>query len=423
MISPAIPRRPRLLILAYACSPLRGSESAVGWNRAIQAAKNFDTWVICEEHEFAPDVRSYFETRQNIPGLQFEFVPMPRWQWSLGQVSNITWYMMLKQWHRRAYKVALRLHEKIGFDLIHQLTFCGYREPGFLWKLNAPFVWGPVGGTQNYPWRFLLHAGAIGGARELARNMLNRWQMRYGRRIHQAGRKAVAVVAATSTVRDDLQHFLGVQSKVISDVGVPHVAEIDRPQRSIGQPLRILWSGVMQLRKALPLLIEAVALLPVDIPVEIRVLGQGRYFNAWRRLARRRGVDQHFEWLGWLPYEECQRQYTWADIFVFTSLRDTTGAVMLEALGAGLPVLCLDHQGARDLVNQDCGIKIRVSTPRQVVFDLRDAIARLARDPNELRRLSSGATDRAGEYIWSRQGEMLTEVYRTAIRLSKDSVP
>jgi hypothetical protein len=28
------------------------------------------------------------------------------------------------------------------------LNMIGYREPGYLWKLNVPFVWGPMGGTN-----------------------------------------------------------------------------------------------------------------------------------------------------------------------------------------------------------------------------------------------------------------------------------
>ena len=159
MITAQRSRRPRLLIMAYACSPVRGSESAVGWNRAVQAAKHFDTWVICEEREFKPDIIRYLQEHGDIPGLNFVFVPMPRRQWSLGQVHGTLWYTMLNLWHRRAYAVARRLHEEIGFDLVHQLTFCGYREPGYLWKLDVPFVWGPVGGTQNYPWRFITRAG------------------------------------------------------------------------------------------------------------------------------------------------------------------------------------------------------------------------------------------------------------------------
>ena len=345
MISVQGSRRPRLLLMAYACSPMRGSESAVGWNRAVQAAKHFDTWVICEEHEFKPDIIKYLQDNGQVPGLNFVFVPMPRWQWSLGQAHGALWYLMLNRWHRRAYAAARLLDAEYGFDLVHQLTFCGYREPGYSWKLGPPFVWGPVGGTQNYPWRFIARAGLGGAFREAGRNIFNNFQLRFSRRIKLAACKAASVVAATSTVKRDFARVLGVNTSTISDVGIARITDISRPLRPAQEPLRILWSGVMQLRKALPLLIDALAQMPHDAPYCLRVLGEGEYLAAWRRLARRRGVDQHIEWLGWMPHEQALQQYAWADIFAFTSLRDTTGTVIAEALAAGLPVICLDHQG------------------------------------------------------------------------------
>ena len=49
--------RKRVLLLAYACSPYRGSEAGVGWNRVIESGKYFDTWVICGKREFEDDIR------------------------------------------------------------------------------------------------------------------------------------------------------------------------------------------------------------------------------------------------------------------------------------------------------------------------------------------------------------------------------
>ena len=409
--------------MAYACSPTRGSESAVGWNRAVEAAKHFDTWVICEEREFKPDIIKYLADNGTIPGLNFVFVPMPRGEWSIGQVNGGLWYMMLNRWHRRAYAVAQLLHDDIGFDLAHQLTFCGYREPGYLWRLGIPFVWGPIGGTQNYPWRFLAQAGLVGAARETGRNILNNFQLHFTRRIKTAAGTAAALVAATSTVNRDFQRVLGVATSVISDVGISRVADTIRPPRPAGEPLHILWSGAMQLRKALPLLIEALAQMPPDTPYCLRVLGEGEYFDAWRRLARHRRVDRNIEWLRWLPHGEALRQYAWADVFAFTSLRDTTGTVIAEALAAGLPVVCLDHQGAHDVVTDDCGIRIPVTTPREVTRGLRDAIVCLARDTAERERLSHGALSRARDFLWSSQGDKMAAVYRQAMDISSNGKP
>jgi peptidoglycan/xylan/chitin deacetylase (PgdA/CDA1 family) len=116
-----------------------------------------------------------------------------------------------------------------------------------------------------------------------------------------------------------------------------------------------------------------------------------------------------------LPHDEALRHYQWADAFVFTSLRDTTGTVVLEALGAGLPVVCLDHQGAHDVVTAECGVKIPVRTPRQVVEDLAQAITRLAQAPAQRQRLGQGAMERARQYLWSRQGERVAAVYEEVL--------
>jgi len=196
-------RRPRVLLSAYACSPERGSESAVGWNRAVQSARHFDTWVICERHWCEAAVGRHRQRHGEIPGLHFEFLPQKPWERKIGQIPG-AWYLVYNLWQRRAYRVARRLHARIGFDLVHHLTCCGFREPGYLWKLDVPFVWGPVGGTQNYPWRFLPAAGACGALSEAARNVLNNLQLRRSPRVRRAARKAAVLLAANSSNQRDM---------------------------------------------------------------------------------------------------------------------------------------------------------------------------------------------------------------------------
>ena len=56
--------------------------------------------------------------------------------------------------------------------------------------------------------------------------------------------------------------------------------------------------------------------------------------------------------------------------------------MVLEGLAAGLPVLCLDHQGMADLVTEDCGIKVPVTTPGEVAIRLSETIQALANSPD-----------------------------------------
>jgi glycosyltransferase involved in cell wall biosynthesis len=132
----------------------------------------------------------------------------------------------------------------------------------------------------------------------------------------------------------------------------------------------------------------------------------------WKRLAERLAIGPRVEWLGWQSYRQVQQQYAWADVFAFTSLRDNSGNVVLEALANGLPIVCLDHQGVRDIVTEPCGIKVPVSTPRQVIEDLRTAIALLARDFELRQRMSEAALVRARDYLWSTMSDKMHAIYQ-----------
>ena len=104
-------------------------------------------------------------------------------------------------------------------------------------------------------------------------------------------------------------------------------------------------------------------------------------------------------------------QSRWADVFVFTSLRDTSGNVMLEAMSCGVPVIAFDHQGAGDIVTEDSGIKLPVTSPRDAVERIAQAIIFLGSNRNHLATLSDGALARAEEFLWERNAEKVSNLY------------
>jgi glycosyltransferase involved in cell wall biosynthesis len=200
------------------------------------------------------------------------------------------------------------------------------------------------------------------------------------------------------------------------DVGINELGDETRHEPPLKNRLRILWAGLLEPRKALPVLIEATAQLPPDIDWDVQVLGDGPLHEACRAQAQALGVDDRFAWLGWRDRREALARYGWADVLAFTSLRDTTGTVVLEALSHGVPVACLDHQGAGDIITPECGVKIAVTTPREVVADLAKALEDLARDPDRRLKLRQGARQRACLYLWPRLGEQMAECYRRVLR-------
>ncbi len=409
----SITGRPRVLMLAYACSPYRGSEYCVGWGRAIESARCYDTWVLCGPESEA-DLRRFIAEEGVPPGLHFEFPALAqRWQ-RLPKLYAHN-YLAIRQWHRAAYRHALRLHEDLPFALVHHVNITGFREPGELWRLPVPFIWGPVSGTQNLPHRFLPTLGWRDACKEAMRSLINAIQLNGSRRVSRAVREAVTVLAANTQIQREFARAQGVQPALLLETGLAAVQSVAAPKSHAGQPLRLLWSGELKAFKGLHLLLEALAQLPSSVRFELRILGQGPMRARWQAQAERLGIAEHCYWQGFVPYAEVLRQYDEADVFLFTSLRDTSGNVMLEALSRGVPVIALAHQGAADIVTSECGVRVPVTTPIEVVAGLRDALVSLAEDRQRLTVLSDGALTRARYYLWSNNGARMQQIYQQVL--------
>lgn len=402
--------RKRVLLLAYACSPYRGSEAGVGWHRALETSKYFDTWVICGKREFEADIKQFLKAHGELLGLHFCFVSSGRpekWVWKI----PLGYWLGYHIWQKHAYRAAANLHREHHFDVVHHINWVGFREPGYLWKLGIPFVWGPVGGTQNYPWRFLMQSGLAGAIKEGTRTILNWLQFRFSWRVRHAAKTAAVVLTSNSTGLRDFQRVHKVEPRLLLETGVTTTKEKPPINWNLHGPLKILWSGVFTHRKAFQLLLYALSDMPPECKYQLKVIGGGQLERKWRRLSCRLGVEPFVRWTGWLPYQDAMNEYEWADVFVFTSLRDTSGNVVLEALSRGVPVICLDHQGGGDMITDKCGIKIPLTTPNAVVMDLTHAIQTLITDRTKLRELSRGATERAKNYLWSYSGSQFARMY------------
>ncbi len=173
----------------------------------------------------------------------------------------------------------------------------------------------------------------------------------------------------------------------------------------------MLWAGRLRAWKGLPILLHAIAGLPKEIEVSLRVIGDGKCKWQWQKLAKRLNISDRIEWLERPHYRDSMAQYRWADAFAFTSLRDTSGSGLLEALAAGTPIIGMNHQGAADIMSDDCALRISVQNPQQSIAEFRSAITKLHSDKSLLARLSEGALARAHEFGWDKRHATMASHY------------
>ena len=384
-------------------------ESRLSWHRAVQSAKEFDTWVICQPLQHDCQGRQ-LPPRPQVDGLEIlEITP------AQDDVKNpVLFYRAYHAYQKQVLQFAKRLHGEIQFDLVHQVSFCGYREPGYLWQLGVPFVWGPVGGTHNFPLPYLGEIGLQSGLTEIARNVANWWQLRYRERVRKAANSAALVMAANSTTQDDLAKIHGVSAELQLETGLESLPKLAARNDDLDS-LHILWSGRYCHWKALPLLLRALHLLKDDCNFRLRLMGYGPEEARLRKQVDRLGLANRTQFVGWPTYSEQMEHYAWADLSVFTSLRDTSGTGLLEALAHGCPIVAVDHQGAADIVTEEAGIRVPVSSPNETVLAIQSAIKGLDNDRELLAVLSRGARARAADFLWDRLGGRMRELYRRVL--------
>jgi glycosyltransferase involved in cell wall biosynthesis len=364
----------------------------------------------------------------NPPGqhdsLKFVYVTNRRWHyrpsgvWLKIENSILKPLMNLAyaHWLRDALAVAKAQTSAEHFDRVHLITYVGFRFPGRFWTLGLPFVWGPVGGLQNTPWKLLPTLGVRGAAYYACRNLVNSLQrtfLRTPRRALLATKGAT--IAATTEIQTALLRYFRATSTVICEVGLPDSPRTRAIDRQAGEPLVISWSGRHLPGKAFHLLLRAVAALPARIDWKLEILGDGPCRTRWINMATELGIQDRCRWHGWLHRADCLEVMRQSHVFVITSLKDLTSTVSLEALSLSLPIICPDHCGFADLVTSSCGIKIPITNTKRIIADLSTAIASLWDDEDRRRSLAREASERSRSYSWPHKLDLIDSVYFSAL--------
>jgi len=417
--------RRKVLAVAAACHPERGSEPGIGWLWARNIAAHHDVTVIAGDYD---GNREAIESRLAADGelarrLRFVFIPWIKEPSS--RLGQLVWhyyqplfYREYARWMAQAQAAATALIRAERFDISHQITLGCYREPGFLWTLPMPFVWGPLGGTQNVPNQFLSSLGLAEGARHLARNAINYGQFRYRRRVRLALDRAQAVFSVATNTQELLLRVHGKSSDVVASTFCdPH--HRDARLRSSGAgPLRFVFSALHLSRKGLPFALRALARLPSAADWHLDVLGDGRMRRRWKAEADRLGLWNRVTFRGYLSGEDLREVMTRGDVFVLPSLQDSWPAVVADALSLGMPVITTDLHGMHDMITDECGYRVDASTPKSLVDGLESAFRDLLFHPDRLAQLSRGALARAEALSADRQLSVVLAAYERAIASS-----
>ncbi len=400
-----------VLVSAFNFNPIRGSECSVGWNYVRAIASHNKVWVITrmiEKEEIEQYLLDHPDAMSNI-SVHYVRERYKNLDNPLGKISNFLRYMY---WQWDAYRAGRTLNAQIDFDLVHHITGTGFREPGHLWKLGKPFVWGPVNGLQFFPLSLLDAVPLSSRPFFVLKNLSTIWAMYVAPRPRHAAASAHIILAGSSHVAEWVRKLWGRNALVSCEVSAPVLEPRQSARRATGEPLQIIWSGSCEPGKALNIVLLALDRLKLSsVDWRLIVVGDGPLQSKWKALAGRLGIGERCSFLGKVTREEVFSIMSTGHCFVQPSLYDATSTVLVEALAHGLPVICLDHFGFKDAVDAQCGIKIPPNTLDQVVRGFAKAIESLWLDENRRVEMSLAAQKAALRLTWKQKEAVISDVY------------
>jgi len=423
-------KRLKVLISAHELSPRLGSECAVGWNLITRLGQYHDVTVLFAERNqfgtrnYAEDIRKYISESGPVTGVSFVQVPQPFMTRILAGINRRVsskdsstgfaplYFWGYKYWQKAAFAEAKKLCQAQAFDIVHLLTSISYREPGYLWKLDLPFVWGPTSGTFNTPMKFVIRGGFGELIFELFRRLSNFSKRNFSSRISRAIGKASLIYAVSKEDRSFFEKRGSGKTDLLLDTGsliLPESGLSHKPKPKIS----IVWCGRLVPSKGLDLFLRALERCSFGLDqVSVKVIGKGPLMPAGKRLAKRLNLDS-IEWTGQVSQEKVFDYLKDADILVHTSYKEAASTVITEALSFGTAIICHDAYGMAVAIDTSCGIKVPLLSPKDSIKGFGDAITGLVTDPEKLKKMKTNALARARELSWDSMASRIAQDYES----------
>jgi glycosyltransferase involved in cell wall biosynthesis len=303
-----------------------------------------------------------------------------------------------KAYYLSVRRLVARLRGEFPFDLIH--AYFSYPD-GVVAARLARLFGVPVVVTEQVPWRPWMDDFP-----QVRRQALS------------ADPDITSYVAVSRSVRDQIAQLTGSSERIrIVPNGVDGSAFSFGEPDELRDPNQILFVGFINHNKGVDKLLEAMAKLLRRRPDAHLVLVGGSFYRSARRqeqklhnLAKELGLGDRVRFLGVLPPHEVAGYMRRSALLVLPSRAESFGAVLVEALACGTPVVATRCGGPEDIVSDEVGVLVPVGDSSA----LAEGLEQILREPQRYRpaQLRAYALER---FSWERVAEDTVSIYHEAV--------
>ena len=398
----------KVFVIAFACEPNRTSEPGVGWNIVGELAKHHDLTVLTrcnnrkdiEAHIAANPTASYGK-------IHWEYYDLAEWFHRLKKKLPCGIQLYQELWQRGAAKKYKDEFEK--YDIVHHLTFGSIFFTPWAAKYSDKFVWGPIGGASGaMEDAFLKNESVKSRISEMFYRLVAWYSFHPAPWAAGLRRKCRAILFRTSELAAAAKLEPGQITAVIPETAyagevVPRQYKTDR------HPLKIMSVGRLIPLKGVKYTIQAFArFLESGGDGELHIYGDGPLRSELESLVTSlttndQRLTTNIFLHGNVPNSEILAALDSADVLIHSSFREGGSWTILEAMAHGVPVICQDRAGMKDMVTGECGTKVAATTPKGLVKSLVDALIEYYQDHETIQNRGRAGQERVcSTYSWTK---------------------
>ena len=415
--------------MAYAISPYRGSEYAVAWNYVMHMSKYHRLTVVygaSGNHMGDVVEMEEYAHSHTMANVRFIAVKPDKLTRALNWPNRhgffvYSFYYAYQRWHWQVYKQALELLKTDHFDLIHYVGMIGYREPGYLWKLGLPYVWGPVSGANNAPRKLMKHMPLLGRAKLTFRSWANTIQFHTKRRLKKALKATDILLTATSENQRKFQEVHHKNSIYMPENCITGDIILNKNKFINPSKYHFVVIGRLDANKSVGILLESLTHVKHINLLHIDIVGDGPLKKSLQEYAIRHNLNAVITWHGQLPRTEAVKIFNSSHLHIITSVSEGNPTTIWEAMSHGVPTMSFDHCGMHDTICDKCGIRIPIAKKYEdCIFSIANNLDALLEYPERFYQLAEGSIECAKKYTWAKREIFLNQLYGNL--LSKDKM-
>lgn len=399
-----------ILYIAYSCKPNKGSEEKIGWNIPVVAAKYHNVFVVTKLEHKEP-IEAYLK-ENHIDNIKFFYVDINNIYKKI--FKGIMYSRRLNIWHKNAYPVVKEICKKEKIDIIHQITPIEFRSIGDYGDIeNTKFVCGPLGGGEFMPPSFKVYAKGNLFV-ERAREMLND---RAKAKFSSTGKlsKCDYIMFANRETQQYLSDLTrSIKTKLYFDNGISE-DDISKSVKKANNKLTILVAGRLAYRKGHLFLLDVLKDLDKHFDYECRIIGEGPMEKKLKKKVSMYGLSDKVVFTGRIPFEQMTKEYENASVFVMPSIRETTGAVLLESMANGIPLVTIDKFGGPVLFDNSSAYLYSGNSLDEYKESLKNILLQCANDPQTLLSKGEKLKALAHNHTWQSKINFYNTVYDSVI--------